>query len=376
MGSWLAGLNQRIVPSEETGVAAALRAGSPALLPYHRERARQLVAWAGGEGEAPAPADRLGRLIVEQWGRREERRDLDESWCAVWSAAAEGIAITPPWWTSDIALDERGEEIDLAQELHRFFRSPRMRHVFRSGESFRAHVAQLDTGDPRAYLYCEQPYKRTLDVPPRFTLCAPNAVYYFGLGNYVRNCMAFHADRCDNSDIVFSYLFDGAILALELYTQYRAAGQVWLVLGTDDEGRRVLVVDSAELQAQTRAAMRGLVDPIRRACSAVASRLGAEAVLVNTRVYTTSAALFVSHRLGELALEHRVVRATGPGQPRVQLGSGAAVRRFRFRKSEPWSRGAAILRGLGVTRRRCYLDSWGGFVAETHDEGEMTGVPL
>jgi hypothetical protein len=353
-------------------VVAAEELRSP-FLPSHRERAQQLAELAMHRDTATLPpADRLGHIVASLWGTKNRRLDLDEAWRTLWQHVANGLSFRPSWWRGDVFLDERGNEIDLTLELDQFFRSGAMRHVFRVEESFREHRALLAGGDPRAYLYREYPYKRRISAAPRFGLAAPNPIYYFGYGNYVSNCLAFHA-RCDNSDAVLTYLADESVLALEVYENHRVAGQVWLVLGTGDDGRRILLVDSVDLFPGSRHTAARLYDAVRAAYIAVGRRTGCDDLILNTRVHTAGAAAFVATRLDALGISYRPVKPKR-GVSRLRLPRQPSPPCV-FRKAAPWRDASSLLHTLGVRRFSHYLDAWGGFVPESCNEKRIEGVP-
>lgn len=314
----------------------------------------------------PDPSDFTARLVAEHWGTRNERLDLDLAWLALWRHAALQPLCSANW--RDRYFDDHGEEIDLTAELRALFRSPTLQSCFKRADSYRAHVTMLETGDPRGYLWRDLNTQRLLPPIIRFGLCAPEPAFYFAHGNVTRNCLAFHAPRCDNSDIVLTYLMDSSVAALEIYVGYRVAGQVWLVHGRDESGRTVLLADSVEFHPASPAFIAHLDEPVRRVCRRLAIESSAS-LLLNMRVFTHSAASLAARWLDNCGIAYKRRRPL-PGRSLLDVDM-AAITRLEFCKSAPWAHARKQLHPLGIERFRCYLDAWSGFVNEDHNQGEI-----
>ena len=225
----------------------------------------------------------------------------------------------------------------------------------------------LHTQDPRAWLTTQCAVKkqlpRTLGRTVFFSMWSRSPSLDFAQGNYSNICTAFHAPKCDNSDIMFVYLFDPAIFCLEIYVNFRPAGQIHCVIGEgQDTGSRVLIVDSFDLHPSWRRIINQLTPSVLKALKQVATWVAAEQLWINTKVFTPSAVQFVAMMLERHDIKC-AVHYEKLSPPSLHIESEQTLVRH-FCRSKTWEIPKGHLSQLGVKVGRSYLDVFGGFVED------------
>jgi hypothetical protein len=343
------------------------------------QRARQLANLVGhgaSEMESPPVWDWPARLVAERWGTRAKRIAWDRAWLGLWHAVAAGGYVSPSAGIDNGGFfDARAQPFDLRSRLRTLFRSRAFVRYFNEGESYQEHRDLAAAHELRFYLFGIHGYKQRLSHEPFFGLGGRSPLFAFAQGNYSRNCLAFHAEKSDNSDIALTYLLDDAVVCLDIYDRFRPVGQAWLVIGELAGRGRIVLLDSVDIFPAQPGYVQAFVEPLRATLRRLLPQFGASEAWANLRVYTTSAARFAASCLQEHGIAHALINLPKPGTPRLGFDR-AAVRTLPFCRLAPWRIAHARAEALGIEPARCYLDSWGGFVGSAHNDGPVFALPF
>lgn len=272
-------------------------------------------------------------------------------------------------------FDARAEPFDRQNRLRTLFQSRGFIRYFNEGESYQEHRDLAAAHELRFYLFGIYGYKQRLAREPFFGLGRRSPVFAFALGNYSRNCLAFHAAKSENSDIALTYLLDDAVVCLDIYDRLRPVGQAWLVIGELAGRGRVVLLDGVDIFPAQPGYVQAFVEPLRATLRRLLPQFGASEAWANLRVYTTSAALFAASCPTEHGIAHALINLPKPGMPRLGFDQDA-VRVLPFCRLAPWRIAHARAEALGIEPARCYLDCWGGFVGSTNDDGPVFALPF
>jgi hypothetical protein len=330
--------------------------------------------------------DSMAGLVTDKWMSNPKRAHLDTAWQQLWECEAQGsLALTNilDWcrvcefeaFSAETGLRNPADLcIDASGCVHHFSQfclsqiAVARQKGMRVAPGLIAEVTDvLRTEDPRAWLNAQCSVKkllpRSLGRTVFFSMWSRSPALDFAQGNHSDICTAFYAPKCDNSDIMFVYLFDPALLCLEIYINFRPAGQIHCVVGQDEStGCRILLVDSFDVHPSWRRIMEQLAPLALKALKKVATWTSADRIWINTKVFTPSAVQFAAVILERAGIKH-VVHHEKPSPPGLKIENDEALAR-RFCRSQPWGIAKNYLHQLGVKVGRSYLDAFGGFVED------------
>lgn len=328
----------------------------------------------------------LSELVADKWMSNSKRAHLDAGWRQLWEYEAQGsltLANILDWCrvcefdqlsTKTGGRDAAALCIDVNGYVHDFSKfclsqiEVAQQKGMRVAPELVTKVADaLRTEDPRAWLTTQCAVKKQL---PRslgrtifFSVWSRSPALDFAQGNHSDICTAFHAPKCDNSDLMFVYLFDPAIFCVEIYINFRHAGQIHCIVGHDEStGSRVLMVDSFDLHPSWRRIMDQLTPGALKVLKQIATWISGEQLWINTRVFTPSAVQFVAVLLEQAGIKC-AVHYEKSSPPSLNIKNEEVLMHY-FCRSQSWEIAKGHLDQLGVKVGRSYLDAFGGFVED------------
>ncbi len=328
--------------------------------------------------------DNLTKLVAEKWMSNPKRYHLDAAWLQLWKLEAQNSSLlanildycrtgefaafaakTGLVYPASLCLDVSGSVHNLSEFCLNQIKAASQKGMRVTPGLVEKAIEALQTEEPRAWLNAQGAVKkqlpRILDRTLFFSIWSRSPSLDFAQGNYSDICTAFHAPKCDNSDIMFFYLFDPSIFCLEIYINFRCAGQIHCVVGRDElAGRRVLLIDSFDLNPYWRRTIEQLAPAALKALKQVAGWIGADGLWINTKVFTPSAARFAAVMLAKTGISYELHQSKN-APPRLKIASEEALA-HQFCRSQPWKVAQNHLHQLDVRVGRPYLDAFEGFV--------------